>query len=411
LATAVIAALFMPVSMASADEFQSEMEDLMEALTTGKVTFNWRSRMELANEDGRSKAQAYTTRLRIGYGTASYYGFSAYADMEHIAAASENTFWGKAYPDNGETVIADPEDTQLNQAYLKFQSDDWGFAVAGGRQRIILDDSRFVGNVGWRQNEQTFDSATLKGSFGVENLELFYGYLWEVKRIFGDQGPIEGTRDFDSDSHLINASYKLGCGKLTAFAYILDFNNGVTPHKSSNNTFGTRFAGNRDFSDNWGMGYQLSYAFQEDGDNNPANYKAHYVLADINAGYKPLGKLGFTFELQDSDGGDGSFNTPLATLHKFNGFADVFLTSNTPDGLRDYSVYVAPNLPWGLKGKFIYHHFDSDYKSKSLGNEYDLVLSRTFLKHFTVLSKAAFFDGKNGMKDINRFWLEATLAF
>ena len=31
-----------------------------------------------------------------------------------------------------------------------------------GRQRIKLDDDRFIGNVGWRQNEQTFDALTFK---------------------------------------------------------------------------------------------------------------------------------------------------------------------------------------------------------------------------------------------------------
>jgi hypothetical protein len=409
-AVAAAGALLLPAGLS----FAGEGSDLIDALVGGKPTFNLRARMEIADKEGLSEAQAYTARLRVGYGTAAYHGFSAYADLEHIGAVSERKYWDKNGPNtHNETAIADPEDTQLNQAYLKFQSDDLGLAVIGGRQRIILDDARFVGNVGWRQNEQTFDAVTLKGSFGVKDLELLYSYVWDVKRIFGDQGTNIKTRDLESSSHLVNASYSgLPFGKVTAFAYILDFNESVFAKSNSSNTFGLRLAGDRDLSDDLNLAYKGSYAYQEDGDGNPANYEAHYVLADVSLGVKPFGRVGLGYELQTSDGGMGSFTTPLATLHKFNGFADVFLTSNSPNGLVDYSVYLAPALPFGIKGKFIYHRLEGEDGTTRLGDEYDVVVSRGFWeKRFTVLGKVAVFDGTNGMADINRYWLEATLAF
>ena len=47
-------------------------------------------------------------------------------------------------------VVADPADTEINQALIRYQGDKW--RVAAGRQEILLGDVRFVGNVGWRQN-------------------------------------------------------------------------------------------------------------------------------------------------------------------------------------------------------------------------------------------------------------------
>jgi hypothetical protein len=88
------------------------------------------------------------------------------------------------------------------------------------------------------------------------------------------------------------------------------------------------------------------------------------------------------------------FLTPLATAHKFNGFADAFLDNGGPAGLRDVYAYVAPKLPWGLKGSLAYHQFWSDTGTKR-GTEVDAVVSRKFLKCLTLLSKFAWYKGQN----------------
>ncbi|MGL1204265.1 alginate export family protein, partial [Vibrio parahaemolyticus] len=38
--------------------------------------------------------------------------------------------------------------------------------ITVGRQRITLDDQRWVGNAGWRQNEQRFDAARIETRLG-----------------------------------------------------------------------------------------------------------------------------------------------------------------------------------------------------------------------------------------------------
>ncbi len=48
----------------------------------------------------------------------------------------------------------------------------------------IWDNARFIGNVGFRQNEQTFDALRV-GTTYLPDTDIGYTYLEEVHRIFG----------------------------------------------------------------------------------------------------------------------------------------------------------------------------------------------------------------------------------
>ena len=309
-------------------------------------------------------------------------------------------------------MIADPENTELNQAFGQYQNADWAdLVVKGGRQRIILDDARFIGNVGWRQNEQTYDSVLLQSSLGIDGLTTQYGYVWHVQRIFGDKGPTPGTQDFTSESHILRASYTgIEDLNITAFAYLLDF--GSDSPGNSANTYGLRVTGNCDLTDELYVKYAGSYAFQKDEADNLTSYDAHYVLAEGTLGKKELGAFTAGYELLGSDNGDARFVTPLATLHKHNGWADAFLNNGGVMGLQDLYFAVAPELPMKFKGKLVYHRFWSHEHSSNLGHEIDGVVSRKLNKYVTALTKFAYFDGTNkGPADRWRLWFQLTLKY
>jgi hypothetical protein len=310
-----------------------------------------------------------------------------------------------------QTPIADPPDTALNQGYLKYENADLlGASAVVGRQRIIFDDARFVGNVGWRQNEQTYDAAMGSTSLGLEGLKASYAYVRDVHRIFGNQGP-PANRDWDSDSHLVNVSFAgFAPLKVTAFAYLLDFRDDAPA--ASSNSYGVRAAGSTALGEKWKVSYAGSYAWQEDAGRNPVDYGTSYVFGDASVGFSPVGTLGGGYELLGSDHGSAVFLTPLATLHAFNGFADVFLNNGGPNGLQDAYAYVAPSLPWKLGGKFIYHRFWSDEGGTELGQEYDFVITRPITPWLSVLTKGAFFDSKVAtLADGWRYWLEFTIKY
>jgi hypothetical protein len=110
----------------------------------------------------------------------------------------------------------------------------------------------------------------------------------------------------------------------------------------------------------------------------------------------------------DNKGAAGrtGFSTPLATLHAFNGWADVFL--NTPAaGLQDLYAFAQVTLPGAFPLRFVYHKFDADSGSGDFGQEFDVLLSRKLGKHWTALAKYAYYDAEDlPYTDVHKFWLQ-----
>lgn len=376
-----------------------------------KIDISLRPRVGLADQDGRKNSQAYTLRSRVGIGNKPLYGFRVFGEMESNVTPASSRYFNVTGRNNGRTAIADPQFIELNRAFLEYRNDEFLDVLArGGRQRVIYDDSRFIGNVGWRQNEQTFDAARGGSSFGISDFLAEYSYLWEIHRIFADKGG-QATRDWDSKSHLVHATYTgLECLDITAFAYFLDFESS-SPGNSSN-SYGFRLKGAYPLSENWKLGYVGSYARQTDAGKNPEDYDANYAWGSASIGYQPIGTIEAGYELLGSDDGRARFVTPLSTAHKFNGFADAFLDNGGVNGLQDFFVSAAPALPWKLKGKVIYHRFWSDENGTHLGDEIDAVVTRKFGKYLTFLTKAAWFDGSSkGPADRWRFTAELSFDF
>ena len=374
----------------------------------GRVHLDALARFEIADIDGSRQSEAWTLRTRLGYGTAQWRGLSAYAELESVLTPDDNSYFDGVAEPNGRSIIADPTEIELNRAFVTYRTDRWNTRAVAGRQRIKLDDDRFVGNIGWRQNEQTYDAALGETSLGVEGLSLTYAYIWEVQRIFGDDGPAN-RRDFDSDTHLVRVGYDFAPWlEAAAFAYLMNFDN--SPGNSAD-SFGLRVSGEAAVADGLTAAYQASYAHQTDAGRNPVDYDADYFFVDGAAKGARWGAVGVGYEVLGSDGGKARFVTPLATAHKFNGWADAFLDNGGAGGLRDLYLYAAPKLPCGFTSRLVYHWFDSDDGGSDLGEEVDAIVSRAFGSQWVVLAKFAYFDARNagGRADTVRGWLQVEL--
>ena len=390
-------------------------EDPFEALVSGKIHLDNRLRLELADTTGRDSSTAITNRIRLGYETKSFHGFSALIAFDNVSTPDSGNYFVPPTGDGtpSRTVIADPAGTRLNQVYARFQSDSLGDSgitldVRAGRQRIKLDDDRFIGNVGWRQFEELFDAISVRTDFGVDRLSVFYAYSWQVQRIFGPDGP-----NPDFDSHLINVSYTFA-PELTAtpFVYLLDFKDDEP--LNSSNTLGLRLTGtlwqDEDDASDLFADYELTYAHQSDAGSNPVNYEADFFAVQLRGHRAGLGFLLAGFQFLGSDDGNFAFRFPLGTNHKFQGFADNFLV--TPNaGLQDLYLGIGADLPWGVKGVVTVHKFWADQGGDDLGEEYDFVAVKKITPNWSVLAKGGFYDGDSGQPDTTRFWLETTVKF
>src|SRR3546814_7960700 len=96
-----------------------------------------------------------------------------------------------------------------------------GTVLTVGRQRINLDDQRFVGSVGWRDNEQTFDVVRIENS-SIRNLKIDLTYAWSDRTIWGIDGVGANQQAVSGDNVFANVAYKTPVGTLTGFAYLVD---------------------------------------------------------------------------------------------------------------------------------------------------------------------------------------------
>lgn len=364
--------------------------DIQSALMNGTWSLDARYRFEAVDQDKLAdKARASTLRTRGGYVTGSFEGFKLGVELQNLSAIGtqryNNTYNGKAtYP-----VVADPQDTDIDihQLYLSNEGAIPASTVKIGRQVISLDNQRFVGPVEWRQNGQTFDAATFSSQY-IPHASFYYAYVTYVNRVYGDDAPAgANVGHFDSNSHLINASYEFDPAlKLTAYSYLLSFDN--APALSSN-TYGGRLTGKHAINQDMGLLYTAEAANQKDGRRNPAHYSENYFLLEPGATYADwTGKIGYQV-MQGNGVAADAFQTPLATLHAFNGWAEKFL-STPANGLEDKYVSVGYKVPFGaewLKGTeatAVYHRFDAQHVSGAYGAEWDGSLSQTFFKRYTV---------------------------
>jgi hypothetical protein len=362
-----------------------------------------RVRYENVAQDGiANQAEAITARLRIG-AELRVSGFSLLAEGEGTAAL--NADYNDTLPGNGVEpfpIVSDPETFELNRLQVSWLSDGTGATV--GRQRIIHDNARFVGNVGWRQNEQTFDAVRGQAKLGPVALDAAYAI--SQRTVFGSDSP---NKAYNGTFVLLNGGLDLPVIDAKAFAYLLDYDTRVA---FSSQTYGALATGEIALPAVAKVTVLASYARQSDYGANPIGYDADYWNAQVG-----VGLLGFQltggYEKLGSDGGRAAFQTPLATLHAFNGWADMFLTTPA-NGLRDYyggigRTFGLPFLP-GIKADLVYHQFESDFGAIDYGSEWDASLGFK-LGPVGLLAKYANYRAEDFAVDAEKLWFQAELSF
>lgn len=374
-------------------------------LNQGRILYDARLRFEHADQQGLRNANALTLRQRFGYETARFNGFYGVAEGEYNWVLNNGDFAPYPPPYNaGQTVIADPESMELNQLFAAYTGAPGDLKV--GRQIINLGNQRYVGAVAWRQNNQTFDAVRVSTS-QVPNLRLDYVWNWGVNRVFGSRAPTESLRRLRSNNHFINATFD-GIDGVTvgAYTYILRLRNLTA---ASSNSYGIYVDGEHAFDSDMAWIYRAEFAYQTDNSQTSGpGYGETYI--NLTAGFRQRERrIGLTFERL---GGNGTraFQTPLATLHAFNGWSDTFLTT-PPNGLCDYQLWAETPLLRKIQMRAEAHYFTAATNSETYGHEFGLSLSRKLTDNLSILVKAARYNGRNGAgpgisANKDKFWLQ-----
>ncbi len=414
------------VSQSTAADITKEVEDALNFYHYGKngaVKIDLNYRYENVNQDnvrvpplrGRplpaarqpQTANANTVRLRLGLLSPVFHGLQGYAEYQGLYAMQSDynsTRNGKT----GYSIIADPYENELDQLWISYAGIP-DTVIKGGRQVIQLDDQRFIGNVGWRQLQQTFDSVLI-----THNNQQLFGLTVNAGYI-GRSKTITATVE-DLTAPILNVNYKLGdYGNLVGYAYWLDFTDPDVFFKS-NQSYGIRLTNYQKpgdsfkLSDNYGLVYTAEWSIQSDYQNSPRNYTVNR--------YNLMGGLtAYNFTLQgameqlDGVGQNQTFQTPLGTNFAFQGWADQFLVTPN-DGIRDVFGTMITTLDRGdvtLMG--VYHNFYDDTGNIHYGKEWDFRATKKFGKHYSLLAQYAYYDADQFSTDTQKIWVQGNISF
>jgi len=474
------------------NKLQPQSDNIKDAIFSGKFDLWLRMRWEdvdqnipssspLANAD---RAQLLSLRTQLGYTTGRWNNFYLRLEGETAFRLNSDEAFnvgndlnfppgpGGSRIQQGHAVIPDNNFAEVNEAYIGWRSPTGGCPFAPGpcdgntsfklgRQTIIYDNHRWVGDVVWRNNNVSFDAFRFDNS-SIKNLGISYSYLNKAKRLFGEDSPFNEWKF--NNAHLINVSYKFPIGKLVGYGYLLDFDDnprtpfpegtgalgtGVVPPANTpptfifdSDTWGARFFGKYPLGDTLDLLYDVEWANQDPSndavdsaivpggreldDNDYRNFEIGIRFGGTRVddlGLMPIGTPTYILKIgQETLEGNGvnALQTPLATVHAFNGWTDQFVGapggSQTPaDGLVDTSLTaVVLGLGQQYIGKnkivFQYHDFESDRGSTDYGTEWGLLWGKPeFLgqKHLLgAIKYADFNDGNDGFGfDTKKFWL------
>lgn len=420
LSTAVFSALLaIWTAQVSAEETIVAMpETLLDAITQGKPMTSFRLRYEHLDQEGYQSTaanarkletgEAFTLRSLIGWQTAAFNNFSFAAQLTDVHEFNHDFNDRRDnVPEPGKSAypnIVDPAYTDINQLYV-----DWSgiqdTKLRLGRQQLNLDNVRFIGDIGFRQNMQVFDGISVLNK-SIRDVEIFAAHFSKVRQIT--------TKLRDGNIDIINAKYKISpTESLITYGYLVDMENlgqnGGNPTAiataaqggnglgdsqdlvktastdASSKTFGVRLDGAHKLNDDWKVLYTAEYAKQNDYRGGNPLIDAHYFKLGGGAAYGAW-SVRLDHEKLSSNDGKYAFQTPLGTNHLFQGWADVFLT--TPrQGMEDTFITIASSLAKAkLNAEF--HVFKSDEKYQSLngkfgdkyGTELDLSIAYPFSK-------------------------------
>lgn len=393
----LLASSIASIALTSALSVQAQSFDSL--YKDGSVDVSFRYRVETADVDVASteSAVANTLKSRATIKTGSIYGLSALVEGDntfHVSDDFNSTENGNSKYDK----VVDPETTQLNQAYLQYSLE--GTTVKAGNQRILLDNQRHVGGVGFRQDEATFDAVSVKST--VADTTVFAA-------VANNRNNIKNVNTEESII-LLNAKYAVSKElATTAFYYGIEDSPVANVGLVDFDTFGLRATGSVS-----GFGFEAEVATQNKVTPTGGDFDSIYYHL---AGSKKIGSVKATLGLEafGSDDGQAAFSTPLGTNHKFYGWSDTFLGGAGNNGIQDVYASAVTKVS-GVKLVAQAHNFSSVEGSDPLGNEFGFVAAKKFGAYGASLKVAQYlatdFATNNLNKnDTTKVWLTGTAKF
>ncbi|SNZ10342.1 hypothetical protein SAMN06265182_1831 [Persephonella hydrogeniphila] len=390
-----------------------------------KPYLEFRPRYEYVDVDqsGNKEANALTIRTKVGVNIGTVLGvngLSATLEAIDVSALVDDY----APQKSGYETVLDPDNTRITQAYLAYKFGNYVFVA--GRKYVIVDDHRFIGTVGWRQMPQSLGVLAVAGK-PVQGLDFLLAGVYERKFVV-DRENLDWH--LDKMPIVLDVNYQVVPQlRIKGFAYLLT---------DIHNTYGVKASGKVSLGNGINISYLGEYAKQEDPyendnfDKKPSRDTDYYRLKVGASAMGFFGNVMYTYFGDAGGANKGGFSVPLATNHKFDGWADVLL-KGAANGFKYGMKELCLSVGYKNKtiGKFMvaYLTFDADKSqtelggSKDIGSEIDVLYTKKLTKRLSFLAKAAWYDadkgyvftkynGTNftsvqyGRNDVTKYWLQ-----
>jgi len=366
---------------------QKDVSSFSDWLQLGQWIVDARYRLEHVDQDGFDEdALASTLRVRGGFETARWSGFSAIVEAELVRPIGSERYNSTTNGRTAYPVVADPETTEINRALLYYRGGQNHLLL--GRQELPIEQERFLSSVDFRQNQQTYDALMYMNRM-FQGWTLVYGYMDRVRRFLSDDHPVG---EIEMKSHVVDIDYETPSNnRVTIYGHFFDMETPAVTARSHRN-IGVRLQGSTG-SEALKWLYHAEYADQSSYASGADSIDADYWRAELGPRFSNQWVLRLGIEHL---GGNGTyaFQTPFGNIHEFNGRADLFAAGTPADGLVD--KYVALEVPLlGARTMIAYHQFDSDAGDLDYGSELDVAVTYRFREKFEFAFEFARFNAKN----------------
>ncbi|WP_457628720.1 hypothetical protein [Persephonella sp.] len=383
-----------------------------------KPYLEFRPRFEYVDQEntGKKDAKALTVRTKIGVKIGKVLdvpGLSAVLEAIDVSAVVDEYDPQRTKYE----TVKDPANTRLTQAYIAYTFGKTTFVA--GRKYVAIDDHRFIGTVNWRQMPQTFGVLAIVDNT-IPNLNVLLAGIYERKGIVD---ALNADWKMDKMPIILDVNYQVvpQMLKVKGFAYLIT---------DVHNTLGVKASGKVGLGNGVTVSYLGEYAKQTDPyekDNLAQKPDIDTDYYRVKVGASAMGffaNVMYTY-FGDAGGKDKGFSTPLATLHKWDGWADVMLTGAAKGfyyGMKEWCVSAGYKNPALGKVMVAYLTFDADKTQPgigtSIGSEVDLLYAKKLTKRLSFLAKAAMYNGDNGYcidsacgtvygkNDVTKYWLQ-----
>jgi hypothetical protein len=309
---------------------------------------------------------------------------------------------GSPYP-----LLPDPRYTGMNRVYIEYQGVQ-DTRIRAGRQRVRLDNQRWISDNDFRQIPQLFDGVETVYT-GFANTELYGAYFGRVRTTSGTTNELNLT--------LLHAAWNPLPGQsLSAYGYFHDqAQNGAFTGFADNSyrVTGVRWTGSAAPWFGWtaiDVPFEAEFAAQRAHAGGDSRIDANYWRVGGGvAWHETVARI--DHEVKESNDGHYGVQMPLTDFYAFNGWTLHFF--NTPrQGLRDSWV----TLRQGWRDFTLYseyHRFRSDYGSLDFGHELDAGLTYAWNENAALRFQHARYDPGASTADprIRKTWITFTWKY